>query len=147
MDTRGTIRYLIDNSAWSRLSHSSLPQSRAAEVDRAFLDDEVLTCLPFLLEAGYSARTVADHIRLSGYLGRLQRAPIDAEVEERAISAQAELARVGHHRLKLPDLLISALADRHALGVLHYDKDFDLVLKHTTLRYDSVWLASQGTLP
>ena len=105
-----------------------------------------MACLPFLLEAGYSARTGADHATLVGYLARLARAPIDSEVEDRALTAQAELARVAHHRLKLPDLLISAIADHHAFGVLHYDKDFDLILEHTSLRFESVWLAPQGSL-
>ena len=27
-----------------------------------------------------------------------------------------------------------------------YDKDFDVILEHTTLRYDSAWLASRGSL-
>jgi len=123
-----------------------LPASRAQEIDRAFLADEVVACLPFLVEAGYSARSAGDHATILRYLGRLRRAPIDAEVEERALVAQAELARSAHHRLKLPDLLIAVLADRHGIGVLHYDKDFDVILEHTSLRYDSVWLAFRGSL-
>lgn len=124
----------------------SLPASRAQEIDRALLADEVVACLPFLLEAGYSARSASDHATILQYLGRLRRAPIDAEVEGRALVAQAQLARAAHHRLKLPDLLIASLADRHGIGVLHYDADFDVILEHTSLRYESVWLASRGSL-
>ncbi len=116
------------------------------EIDRAFLADEVVACLPFMLEAGYSARSGADHATLLGYLARLQRALIDAAAEDRALAAQAQLARSGHHRLKPPDLLIAALADRHGYGVLHYDKDFDVILQHTDLEFESVWLAPQGSL-
>ena len=125
----------------------SLPASRAREIDRAFIADEVVACLPFLLEAGYSARSAADHATILRYLGRLRRAPIDSEVEERALVAQAELARSAHHRLKLPDVLIAAIADRHGTGVLHYDEDFDLILEHTTLSYDSAWLVWLWTGP
>ncbi len=146
MDVRERIRYLIDNSAWSRLLDPSLPASRAQQIDLAFLADEVVACLPFLLEAGYSARSAREHANIVGYLGRLRRASIDEVVEERALAAQVQLARAAHHRLKLPDLLIATLADRHRLGVLHYDKDFDVILEHTTLSYESVWLAPQGSL-
>lgn len=124
----------------------ALPASRAQQIDLAFLADEVVACLPFLLEAGYSARSAEDHASVLGHLVRLRGAPIDAVVEERALAAQAQLARAAHHRLKLPDLLIAALADRHGLGVLHYDKDFDVILKHTALSYESLWLAPQGSL-
>lgn len=66
--------------------------------------------------------------------------------ERRALDAQAQLARIGHHRLPPVDLLIAALADRHELGVLHYDDDYDLIAETTDLRFESVWLAPRGTL-
>jgi hypothetical protein len=44
------------------------------------------------------------------------------------------------------DLLITALADRHSLGVLHYDHDYDLIAEKTDLAFDSVWLAARVTL-
>lgn len=62
--------------------------------------------------------------------------------EQRALDAQAQLARAGHHRLPPVDLLVAALAERHDLGVLHYD----LIAEKTDLRFDSVWLAARGTL-
>jgi predicted nucleic acid-binding protein len=70
----------------------------------------------------------------------------DETAERRALDAQAQLARVGHHRLPPVDLLIAALADRHGLGILHYDHDYDLIAEKTDLRFDSVWLADRGTL-
>ena len=71
---------------------------------------------------------------------------IDAQVEQRALDAQHQLARAGHHRLPPVDLLVAALADRHELGVLHYDADYDILARRTDLRFDSVWLAERGTL-
>ena len=32
------------------------------------------------------------------------------------------------------------------LGILHYDADYDLLDMKTDLLFDSVWLASRGTL-
>jgi len=72
--------------------------------------------------------------------------PIDELVERRVVDAQRELARVGHHRLPPVDLLVAALADRHELGILHYDRDYDLIAERTDLRFESEWLVPRGTL-
>ena len=64
----------------------------------------------------------------------------------RGTYAQRQLARVGHHRLPPVDLLVAATADRHRLGVLHYDRDYDLIAEKTDLDFDSVWLAAPGTI-
>jgi len=44
------------------------------------------------------------------------------------------------------DLILAAVADRHELGVLHYDGDYDILRSKTDLRFESVWLAPCGTL-
>ena len=47
---------------------------------------------------------------------------------DRAADVMESLARRGMHRaVSLPDLLISALAERAGLTVLHYDADYDFV--------------------
>ena len=48
--------------------------------------------------------------------------------------------------MKLPDLLVAALADQHGLGVLHYDTDFDTLAGHTTLTFRSRWIAERGSV-
>jgi len=108
--------------------------------------DSIVVCLPFLLEAGYSSRSSQEHAEdLSGLLG-LPRVTIDEDVEDRALEAQAQLARSAHHRRPPIDLMIAALADHHRLGILHYDHDYDIIAAHTDLRFDSVWLAPRGSL-
>jgi predicted nucleic acid-binding protein len=141
-----TTTLLLDNSAWVRLSDAALPATRADEVAQAVESGRIAACLPFLLEAGYSARDARDHNTLLAELRALPRYHIDDTTETRALDAQAQLARVGHHRLPPVDLLIAALADRHDLGILHYDHDYDLLAEKTDLRFDSVWLAPRGTL-
>ena len=135
---------LLDNSAWARLA--KLPPQRAGEIADALEAGRIATCLPFLLEAGYSARDAGDHAGLLDALTALPRVPIHPDVEARALDAQAQLARAGHHRLPPVDLLIAAAADRHALGVLHYDHDYDLIAARSDLRFDSVWIAPRGSL-
>jgi hypothetical protein len=65
-----------------------------------------------------------------------------------ALEAQAELARhaPGFHRLPHQDYLIAAIAAAHKLGVLHYDADFDRIAEQSSLAFESVWIASAGTL-
>jgi len=137
---------LLDNSAWARLAVGSLPPARTTEIADAIEGGRLAISLPFLLEAEYSARDASTHDELFAELLALPYVSVDHAVEQRALSAQRQLARAGHHRLPPVDLLLAALADRHGHGVLHYDGDFDLISAMTDLRFDSVWLAARGTL-
>lgn len=136
---------LLDNSAWARLDSSRVSEARAAEVGDAMDGGRVLVCLPFLLEAGYSARTNKDYAALMRTLSALPRATIDDAAEDRMIDAQGQLARAGHQRVPPVDVMLAALADRHGLGVLHYDRHFDAIADVTDLRFESVWLAPRGS--
>jgi predicted nucleic acid-binding protein len=141
-----TAELLLDNSAWARLDQAAVEQGRADEVARWLEQGRIAVCLPFLLEAGYSARNARDHDQLLGDLVALPNVAIDERVEARAIDAQRQLARAGHHRLPPVDLIIAALADTHHLGVLHYDNDYEIVSEKTDLRFESVWLAPRGSI-
>jgi predicted nucleic acid-binding protein len=138
---------LIANSAWSRLMPpSAVAAGRRAEVGGAIEEGSVFVCLPFLLEAGYSARNAMERDELLCELEALPNVEMDSIVERRALDAQAQLARVGHHRLPTVDLLLAAVADRHQLDILHYDADYDIIATRTDLRFGSVWLAPRGSL-
>jgi predicted nucleic acid-binding protein len=141
-----TAELLLDNSAWARLDQAALAQDRADEVAGWLEEGRVAACLPFLLEAGYSARHARDHDALLTDLMSLPHVVIDERVEARAIEAQRQLARAGHHRLPPVDLIIAALADTYELGVLHYDTDYEILGEKTDLRFDSVWLAPRGSI-
>jgi predicted nucleic acid-binding protein len=141
-----TDKLLLDNSAWARLADRALAADRLTEIADAIEAGRIATCLPFLLEAGYSARSARDHDAVLAELLALPRISIDADVERSALDAQRQLARVGYHRLPPVDLLMAALAARYELGVLHYDRDYDVLAEKTDLKFDSVWLAPAGTL-
>jgi predicted nucleic acid-binding protein len=103
--------------------------------------------LPFLLEAGYSARASADYQEMMNEFDLLfHYVEIAAAMESRALLAQRELAARGHHRLAPIDVMIAACAHETDSGVLHYDRDYDLIAEHTSLSFESVWLAPAGTL-
>lgn len=61
----------------------------------------------------------------------MPRSPIDARRRSRIVGAAGGVA--------------AAIADRHGLGVLHYD-DFDLLRSKTDLDFESVWLVPRGKL-
>jgi predicted nucleic acid-binding protein len=137
---------LLDNSAWGRLLQEAVPADRAAEIRELVKERAVGVCLPFVLEAGYSARSAADRKEIMARLERFPRVTIDSEIERMALQAQRELAEIGHHRLAPIDVMIAACAHRAEAGVLHYDGDYDVLAEHTSLVFESEWLAPPGSL-
>jgi hypothetical protein len=137
---------LLDNSAWSRIVAGGLSKESDAAVAAWIEAGELATCLPFLLEAGYSARSQTDHIKKMQQLDFMQSIEVTAGVESSATRAQSELAAVGHHRLPPIDVMIAAYAHEAGAGVLHYDGDYDILAQRTSLRFESVWLAPRGSL-
>jgi predicted nucleic acid-binding protein len=137
---------LLDNSAWARLSSGQLDAGRAEAIAEWMSEQQLATCLPFLLEAGYSARSGPARAAMVSDLMRLPRVGIDRDVEALSLQAQRELAEVGHHRLPPTDVIIAACAHAAGMGVLHYDGDYDLLVGHTSLTFESEWLAPRGSL-
>jgi predicted nucleic acid-binding protein len=133
---------LLDHSAWSRRRHP-LVRERIA---KGLSEREFAVCLPFLLEAGYSATSARDIDGLVADLAELPRVGITCDVEAQALQAQRELAAVGHHRLPPADVIIAACAHEAGAGVLHYDRDYDILVERTSLDFESVWVAPPRTL-
>jgi predicted nucleic acid-binding protein len=89
---------------------------------------------------------MADHRALMDRFDKLPRIAIDEEVERMALQAQRELEEIGHHRLAPMDVIVAACAHRAEAGVLHYDRDYDILAEHTSLTFESEWVAPQGSL-
>src|SRR5258706_7416245 len=116
------------------------PKERAETIIGQMNEEQIATCVPFLLEAGFSARSAGDHLQIMDRLSRLPHVTIDSGVESSALEGQRELAAVGHHRLAPADVLIAACAHEAGAGVLHYDRDYDPIGEHTGLSFESVLL-------
>lgn len=41
--------------------------------------------------------------------------------------------------------VLPRVAARHGAEILRYDGDYDLIAKHTDLRFESVWAAKRGS--
>lgn len=133
---------LLDHSAWTWRLRAPIRDRFAAVLrERLFA-----VTIPFLLEAGFSIRSARDHAALLKDVRLLMHVRITPDVERLALDAQSDLARIGHHRLRPIDVLIAACAHEAEGGVLHYDKDYDVLREHTRLRFRSEWLAPAGSL-
>jgi predicted nucleic acid-binding protein len=137
---------LVDASAWNWFRSPRLPRARADELAEAAPAGRLLVSLPFLLEAGSTARTGTEYVLMLDSLLDLPRLEIDSRAENRALAAQRQLARAGHHRVPPADLIIAALADLNQVAVLHYDRHYDLLAEKTDLEFESIWLAEAGSL-
>ena len=134
-------RYLIDKSALARM-HLEPVRQRLTPIIEA---GEAATCSIIDLEILFSARGYTDHeaIRQRRTLA-YSKVPLSEEIFERAIAVQGELAKTGRHRLPIPDLVIAAAAESAGLGVLHYDRDFDLIAEITGQRVE--WVVPRGSV-
>lgn len=136
---------LVDNSVYARLGHPAV----ATVWREAQARDELVACGPFVGEALYSARNVAELGQLLEELTvGMRYVGLDDRTWRLAFEAQRSMASVApqFHRRPLGDYLVAAAAHQHRLGVLHYDRDFDLLLEHGGLRFESHWVAEPGSL-
>lgn len=138
---RLTARYLADKSALARIRHPEVAKQLAPLIENG----EIATCGIVELEVLFSARSHNDLLRTA----RRRRVAYEwVETSEstiqRALEVQEMLARTGHHRVPIPDLLIAATAEAADLTVLHYDKDFDVIAEATGQACE--WVVPRGTV-
>jgi predicted nucleic acid-binding protein len=133
---------LADTSVWARSGKPGLePFVEAVE------DGRIAVCDQVAMELLWSARDLADFRATESALLACPWFPIQPADWVEARRVFGELAARGplHHRqVKIPDLLIAAVAARNGLTVLHYDADYDLIAGVT--RQPTRWVAPRGTL-
>jgi predicted nucleic acid-binding protein len=99
------------------------------------------------LEILYSAQSGRDYDAIARELGTVHQLPCGDEAWERALEVQRQLAhrKALHHRsVKMPDLLVAAVAELEGAIVWHYDEDFDRIAEVTG--QPAEWLAPRGSL-
>jgi predicted nucleic acid-binding protein len=134
------LKYIADKSALARLKHASV----AARLAPIF--SELATCAVIDLELLFSAKAHADIVATLRERRALPQLAMSQEDFARAIDVLERLARRGQHRAAgIPELIIAAIAERHALTLVHYDKDFDLIAKVTG--QDVEWVVPLGSVP
>ena len=116
-------RYLADKSALARFTVPAVE----ARLRPLLEDGELATCAIVDLEVLYSSRNLSDYEEIREERVGLDATPITPEVMATAVDLQHALARLGQHRVPIPDLIISAAALKANLVVLHYDRDFERI--------------------
>lgn len=147
---------LLDWSAFVRigLAHTRpdtgrrLNRQACSRFEVAVRGDRLHASPPFRMEALHSARATTDFALLSNRLDALHQAEGDSDTWLIAERSQRELAEdpAVSHRISVVDLLLATIASQHGLGVLHYDGDYDLLAAHTSLEFESFWIAPAGSV-
>jgi predicted nucleic acid-binding protein len=136
------LSYIADKSALARMQHPAV----ATRLAPLLVGGDVATCGVIDLELLFSARTHAEVVAIRMERAAFPQLAMNQADFERAIDVLDGLARSGHHRAAgISDLLIAAVAERHRLTVLHYDKDFDVIATLTRQRVE--WIVPAGTVP
>ena len=136
-------RFLVDTSALARLLRDESARTRWQQ---QILAGVMGVCPMTELEMLHSARSKADRETLLELLAAaFTWVPMPDQIFLRAAEVQAALTARGTHRSAgVVDLLLAATAELSGLVLVHYDHDFDEVVKVTG--QPTVWLAEPGTI-
>ena len=134
--------WIVDKSVLPRVDVAAvadavLPRIRAGQVGVTLVTE---------LEAGYSARSDQDSAATRrDLLDLLIPVTMPVRAEERARELQRDLVSRGQHRaVRVPDLVVAAIADIEELTILHYDADFDLIAAVTS--QPNEWVVPRGSI-
>lgn len=132
---------VADSSVFTRLRRPAIIAELETALERGF----VYTCAVVRLEVLRGSQSRADWRATADELRGLPMLPIDADTWQRAEEVQDLLVRPSHHTaVKVPDLLVAAVAEHSGLPVIHYDRDFDLIAAVTG--QDARWVVPRGSI-
>lgn len=126
---------LVDTSAWVEFLRGTGSSSHRA-VRRLLSAGALLhTTDVVVMEVMAGARDERHHDRLRRLLARCEYAPVEGlHTYEAAAGLYRTCRRAGDTVRSLTDCLIAAVALRQRLTVLHDDRDFDVLARHTGLQ-------------
>ncbi|WP_188316423.1 PIN domain nuclease [Solihabitans fulvus] len=134
------LTHLADTSVLTRLKAAPVRQVLGELLSQR----RVGRCGMSDLELGFSARNADEWDQINRAVRLFQQVTVQPEDYTRASGVQRALAEHGLKGRKVPDLLIAAVAERHALTVLHYDRDFELIADMTGQQHQ--WVVPRGTI-
>ena len=133
---------LADTSVWARKGKPGLEW-----FGPALEDGRIAVCDMVAMELLWSARDVADFRAIEQALLACPWPSTEPRDRDEARRVFRELAAAGplHHRqVKIPDLLIAAVAARTGMTVIHFDGDYDVIARVTG--QPTRWAAERGSL-
>ena len=127
---------LIDTSAWVEfLRDTGSPICQRVD---DLLPAEIATCDVVRMEVLAGARDERHLQQLRRLLARASALPTESVDYEVAAALYRTCRQRGHTVRKLIDCLITAVAIRSGVPILHMDADFDILAQHTGLQVDAV---------
>ena len=114
----------------SALILATRDQRVAAGLSEALANDEVAISEPILLEYLNGARNTAEYIRFDQTLRAVRLLSTTPDDWRRALEVHRLLAESGssHQRsVRLVDLIVAAVGERHHYPIAHVDRDYDRI--------------------
>jgi predicted nucleic acid-binding protein len=133
---------LADTSVWARSGKPGLEWFAPAVED-----GRIAVCDQVAMELLWSARHLGDFRATEAGLLACPWFKVEARDWDEARRVFGELAVRGplHHRqVKVPDLIIAAVAARAGLTLVHYDRDYDVIASVTGQA--TRWAAPRGSI-
>ena len=109
--------------------------------------DEVAVSEPILIEYLNGARNLVEYDRFADGLRATHVITTSADDWARALAVHRALAASGaghQRRVRLPDLIIAAAAERHGLPIVHYDEDYERIAAITG--QPARWIVPPGSI-
>lgn len=122
---------LIDSSAWVEYLRNN-PGPVADSVESC-LDDGFATCDPIQMELLAGARDERHLMKLRRMLASGTLLRTESIDYDQAAALYRHCRARGATIRKLTDCLIAAVAIRHEVDLLHADRDFEMLARHTEL--------------
>lgn len=140
--TKQASLYIADTSAWKQARRPEV----AEQWSEMLRNNQVATTPIVIFELLLGTAGEPQFLELCRLLESLRSFSISPDVEELALDTMTRLVKRNptFHRVKVPDLLISAVASKNGVGVLHYDHHYDRLAQE--LDFESRWIAEPGTL-
>ena len=126
---------LVDSSAWIEfLRRTGSPAN--IRVRELLASEDIAICDPVRMEVLAGARNESDLRVLHRFLARTTPIPMQSSDYDNAAVIYRRCRRQGETVRKLIDCLIAAVAIRAGMPVLHNDRDFYVLARHTELQID-----------
>jgi predicted nucleic acid-binding protein len=133
---------LADTSVWARKHKPGLEW-----FDPALEDGRIAVCDMVAMELLWSARDIADFEAIEQGLLACpwpETQPGDWFDARRIFRDLAKQGPLHHRQVKIPDLLIAAVAARLGMTLIHYDNDYDAIASITG--QPTRWAAPRGSV-
>jgi predicted nucleic acid-binding protein len=126
---------LADTSAWVEYLRATGSPAHVRLRELIAGQGELATTEVVVMELLAGAAAQEEAARLRRLLGRFELLPVEGLADYEAAADLSRRCRAGGETVrKLTDCLIAAVAIRHGATLLHRDRDFEVIARHSRLQ-------------